>query len=89
MNNYDDLKYENQRLKTRVNKLLDENNLLHGKLNSANFQIETELLPRIEHEKQRYDAWALGGGGDACTKNGIAGNCGIDCPAFGSNEDCP
>lgn len=48
-------------LKDEYDKLQEQYRELDRKLDKANYQIKTELEPRIQREKRCYDAWVLNG----------------------------
>ena len=84
----EDLKYIIRNKNDRISDLEDEKNKLSDKLYDADWKIKTELDPRIEREKRSYDNWVLSGGSNDCMQNGINGNCGVNCSAFGSEPEC-
>jgi len=78
---FDRLSYSYRDLEKKYNSTYDE-------LNSAESRIHNELEPRIEQEHKSYDSYVLSGGSDPCFQNGMSGNCGMKCEAFGSKEEC-
>ncbi len=55
--NYLNTKVEN--LNREINRLETENRKLRSELDSAKFQIEHELEPRLKREGRMYDLWVL------------------------------
>lgn len=49
-------------LKDEYDKLQEQYRELDRKLDKANYQIETELEPRIQREKRAYDTWVTNQG---------------------------
>ena len=49
-------------LKEEYDKLQEQYKELDRKLDKANYQIKTELEPRIQREKQQYDTWVINQG---------------------------
>lgn len=81
-------KYKYYKAVDAVTEARKELSKTEDKLSSAEYKIDSELKPRIESEQRSYDNWALNGGGDACMQNGMSGNCGFDCSAFGEHDSC-
>lgn len=48
-----------ERLTKRLQELEEENGQLRSALDHAEYQIRTELEPRIAAENRSYDSWAL------------------------------
>lgn len=62
----EDERYQNlldryEKLRDKYHKLEDENRHLENDLSHANYQIRTELEPRIRREKNTYDNYVTGG----------------------------
>lgn len=85
---YNDLKWSYSDLLSKFHRLQEEKSKVDSKLNSAEHRIHNELEPRIEQEHKNYDSYVLSGGSDPCFSNGMSGNCGVKCEAFGSKEEC-
>jgi predicted nucleic acid-binding Zn-ribbon protein len=49
-------------LKEEYDKLQEQYRELDRKLDKANYQIKTELEPRIQREKRAYDTWVTNQG---------------------------
>lgn len=49
-------------LKDEYDKLQEQYRELDRKLDKANYQIKTELEPRIQREKRAYDTWVTNQG---------------------------
>lgn len=49
-------------LKDEYDKLQEQYRELDRKLDKANYQIKTELEPRIQREKRAYDVWVTNQG---------------------------
>lgn len=49
-------------LKEEYDKLQEQYRELDRKLDKANYQIKTELEPRIQRERRAYDAWVTNQG---------------------------
>lgn len=95
MSYVEDLEFEVGELKDIIRgrnrtmaELREELNKTDMKLDTAEYRISSELEPRLKSEQRSYDSWVTSGGSNICMSNGMKGNCGVKCSAYGDKSEC-
>ena len=86
-NDYNDLVRRFRILQRTNEDLRDEIIHLNREGDKKNRRI-SELEPLERAKNKSYDTYVSSGGNDTCFNVGMSGNCGPECPIYGSKPEC-